>query len=66
MAAAERVRELVRREPDRHRIWTLQDLAHTAGLSLTDTKVAVECLILRGELVRKGGEHYALPHREGP
>ncbi len=66
MEASERVRELVRTDPNRHQIWTLQSLAHAAGLSLTDTKVAVECLIMRGELVRKSGEHYALPHRKEP
>ncbi len=55
------LRRLVDLEPDR--VWTLRELAQGTGLSLLDAKVAVEGLVFHGELVRRGGDHYARPVR---
>lgn len=57
------VRRLVTRQPDR--VWTLREIADGVGLSLTDTKIAVERLVVQGELVRKGAEHYRRPVGSG-
>ncbi len=50
-------------ELDTHRVWSVGELAQTIGLSLVDAKSAVEGLVACGELVRKGGDHYARPGR---
>ncbi len=58
MSAAACVRRLLPSQPAR--IWTLHDLASEGDLAPTQTKVAVELLVSRGELVRKG-EVYRRP-----
>ncbi len=57
------IRRLVKmRSPTR--LWSLQELARETGLPLTETKDAVAQLVDGGELIPKGGEHYARPARE--
>jgi len=56
------LRRLLEAQPTR--LWSLHELARAADLSLTDAKLAVEALAGHGELVRKGGEHYARPALE--
>ncbi len=48
---------------DAHRVWSLGELAQAAGLSPLDAKPAIEDLVACGELVPKGGKHYARPVR---
>jgi len=46
------------------RMWTLQELAEAAELSLTDAKIAAERLVLHGALLRNRRGQYARPDRE--
>ncbi len=57
--AIAKVRALLAFQPAR--VWTLNELAREGNLSLTEAKIAVELLVVRGELVRKGTEHYRRP-----
>ena len=45
-------------------MWTLQELAEAAELSLTDAKIAAERLVLHGALLRNRRGQYARPDRE--
>ncbi len=56
-----RVRALVEAHSP-NRLWSLDDLAHAVGLSLTNAKAVVERLLTSGELDRKGNG-YARPVR---
>ncbi len=49
------VRRLVTLHP--HRLSSLRELAHANGLALTEVKVAVERLVARGELIRRGDRY---------
>ncbi len=59
MDALAMVRGLVKTHPNR--LWTLRELAGESGFPLRDTKAAIERLIARGELVRKGEQYYYWP-----
>ncbi len=54
------VHGLVKLHPNR--LWTLRELAGESGLPLSETRAAVERLIARGELIRRGGEYYRQPN----
>jgi hypothetical protein len=53
------MRRLIKAEPTR--LWSVQELAHWAGLPLADAQILVEGLVAHGELVRKDPEHYTRP-----
>ncbi len=59
LSACTRVRRLLALQPAR--VWTLDELAGEGDLSLTEAKIAVELLVPRGELVRRGAELYRRP-----
>ncbi len=60
MHALGMVQGLVTMHPDR--LWTLRELAGESGFPLSETKAAVERLILHGKLIRTGGEYYRQPN----
>ncbi len=49
------VRRLITLHP--HRLSSLRELAHANGLSLTEVNIAVERLVVHGELVRRGNRY---------